>query len=93
MNPTNTGNELGCSGRISSSCPTSDTRRVDPVTNPAISHERGKDRQVVHIRCLFFPPDTLFISPSQWGYACYCHYNQSINDLLYQRQTRKSETI
>jgi hypothetical protein len=35
-----------CSGRMSSSCSTRDTRRVDLVTNPLISHERGKDREV-----------------------------------------------
>ena len=38
--------ELRCSGRVSSSCSTSDTRRVNLVTNPVISHERGKDREV-----------------------------------------------
>ena len=31
---------------MSSSCSTRDTRRVDLVTNPLISHERGKDREV-----------------------------------------------
>ena len=41
-----TGGELMCSGRISSSCSTSDTRRVNLVTNPVISHERGNDREV-----------------------------------------------
>ena len=35
-----TGSELRCSGRVSSSCSTSDTRRVNLVTNPVISHER-----------------------------------------------------
>jgi hypothetical protein len=35
-----------CSGMVSSSCSTSDTRRVNLVTNPVISHERGKDREV-----------------------------------------------
>ena len=39
-----------CSGRVSSSCPTSVTRRVTLVRNPAISQERGKDRVVEHIR-------------------------------------------
>jgi hypothetical protein len=38
--------QLGCSGRVSSSCSTSDTRRVNLVTNPLISHERGNDREV-----------------------------------------------
>jgi hypothetical protein len=31
----------------SSSCSTSGTRRVSLVTNPVISHERGKDREVL----------------------------------------------
>ena len=37
--PTNTGN-------VSSSWSTSETRRVNLVTNPVINHERGKDREV-----------------------------------------------
>ena len=32
-----TGGELRCSGRVSSSCSTSGTRRVNLVTNPEIS--------------------------------------------------------
>ena len=38
--------ELKCSGRVSSSCSTSGTRHVNLVTNPVISHEWGKDREV-----------------------------------------------
>ena len=38
--------ELRCSGRVSSSCSTSGTRRVNLVTNPLISREWGKDREV-----------------------------------------------
>jgi hypothetical protein len=34
-----TGGELRCSGRVSSSCSTSGTRRVNLVTYPLISHE------------------------------------------------------
>ena len=34
-----------CSGMVSSSCSTSDTRRVNLVTNPVISHERGKEEE------------------------------------------------
>ena len=37
--PLKTGGELRCSGRPNSSCPTSETRRVNLVTNPEISHE------------------------------------------------------
>ena len=36
-----------CSGMVSSSCSTSDTRCVNLVTNPVISHERGKNREVL----------------------------------------------
>jgi hypothetical protein len=41
--------ELRCSGRVSSSCSTSGTRRVNLVTNPVISHEWGKDQEVFAI--------------------------------------------
>ena len=44
--PLKTGGELRCSGRISSPCSTSDTHRVNLVTNPVISHERGKDQEM-----------------------------------------------
>ena len=44
--PLKTGGELRCSGRVSSSCFTSDTRRVNLVTNPVISYERGNNREV-----------------------------------------------
>ena len=45
----NPGSELRCSGRVNSSCSTSDTRRVNLVTNPMTSHERVKDREVLTI--------------------------------------------
>ena len=41
-----TGGELRCFGRVSSSCSISGTRRVNLVTNPVISREWGKDREV-----------------------------------------------
>jgi hypothetical protein len=44
--PLKTGGELKCSGRVSSSSSTSGTRRVNLVTNPVISHEWWKDREV-----------------------------------------------
>ena len=44
--PVKVGGELMCSGRVSSSCFTSGTRRVNLVTNPVISREWGKDREV-----------------------------------------------
>jgi len=37
--PLKTGSELRCSGRVSSSCCTSGTRRANLVTNPVISRE------------------------------------------------------
>jgi len=47
--PLKTGGELRCSGRVSSSCSTSDTRRFNLVTDPMISHERGKVFVVLHL--------------------------------------------
>jgi hypothetical protein len=44
--PLKTGGERKYSGRVSSSCSTSGTRRVNLVTNPVISREWGKDREV-----------------------------------------------
>ena len=44
--PLKTRGELRCSVRVSSFCSTSDTRRVNLVTNPVVSHEWGKDREV-----------------------------------------------
>jgi IS5 family transposase len=37
--PLKTGDELRCSGRVSSACSTSGTRRVNLVTNLVISHK------------------------------------------------------
>ena len=53
-NPLKTGGELRSSGRVSSSCSISDTRRVNLVTNPVISHEWGKDREVLTTSCPSF---------------------------------------
>jgi hypothetical protein len=44
--PLKTWCELICSRRVSSSCSTSDTRRVNPGTNPAISNGWGKNLEV-----------------------------------------------
>jgi hypothetical protein len=41
-----TGGELRRSGMVNSSSTTSDTRRVNLVANPVISHESGKNREV-----------------------------------------------
>jgi hypothetical protein len=45
--PLKSEDQLGCSRRVSSSCSTSDTSRVNLVTNPVISHEYGKNRDVL----------------------------------------------
>jgi hypothetical protein len=52
--PTKTGGKLRCSGRVSSSCSTSDTRRVNLVTNPVKSNELEKDREVLTTSCPSF---------------------------------------
>jgi hypothetical protein len=45
--PLKTGDEPRCFGRVCSSCSISGTRRrVNLVTNPVISHQWGKDREV-----------------------------------------------
>ena len=53
--------QLRCSGRVSSSCFTSDTCRVNLVTNPMIRHERGKDQEVFTTSgtCTCFQPEAL----------------------------------
>jgi hypothetical protein len=45
--PLKTGGEIRCSRMVSSSSSTSDTLRVNLITNPVINHERGKDREVL----------------------------------------------
>ena len=44
--PLKPGGELRCFGRVGSSCSTSGTSHVNLLTNPVISHEWGKDREV-----------------------------------------------
>ena len=53
-NPLRIEGELMCSGRVNSSCSTSDTRPVNLVTNPVISHEWGKNRKVFTTSCPSF---------------------------------------
>ena len=45
--PLQMGGEIMCSARVGSSCSSSDTRCVNLVTNPVISHECGKNREVL----------------------------------------------
>ena len=47
--------ELRCSTRVSKSCYASGTRRVTLVTNTVISHELGKDREVLTTSVLLKP--------------------------------------
>jgi hypothetical protein len=42
-----TGSELGCSGRVGSSCSISGTRRITLATNTVINHEWGTDKEVL----------------------------------------------
>ena len=44
------GGELRCSGRVNSSCSTSGARRVNLYTNPVISHEWEKNRELLTTR-------------------------------------------
>ena len=44
--PLANGVRLMCSGRVSSSCSTSGSRRVTLAKNPVVSHEQGKDQKV-----------------------------------------------
>ena len=75
--------ELGCFGRVSSSCSTSGTRRINLVTN-LISHEWGKGREVFttggtylwsFVTKIFrtaFEGITCFSSPDRKSYKMYC---------------------
>jgi hypothetical protein len=76
--PLITRDELGCSRRVGSFFSTSDTRRVNLVSNPVLSHEWGKDRWNISVvicftfvllyfawslRCLFFFALRILITP------------------------------
>jgi hypothetical protein len=55
----NTGGELRCSGRVSSSCSISGTRRVNLVTNPVISREDypfgSLSKLIQHVHHMYYP--------------------------------------
>ena len=57
--PLKTGGELRYSGRVGSSCSTSGTRHVNLVTNPVISREWGKDREIFEVMTSILPKGTL----------------------------------
>ena len=46
-NPIETGGERKCSGGVNSSCSISGTRSDNLLTNPVMSHECGKDRELL----------------------------------------------
>ena len=60
-----------CSGRVSSSCSNSGTRRVNLVTNPMISLAWGKDRQNV-IKCSVI--STTYVSPVVFWNISFFYY-------------------
>ena len=63
--PLKTGDELRCSGRVSSSCSTSDTCRVNLVTNPVITlHEVQYDQK--------FTTNTITIITLYYMSICIC---------------------
>jgi hypothetical protein len=68
-----TGGELGCSGRVGSSCTTSDTRRVTLVTNPVISHAWGKNQTLVITVCSNFVCCAVcsWLCSRTWDYTCF----------------------
>ena len=65
-----TGREIRWSGRVGSSYSTRDTRRINLVTNPVISHERGKDREV-------FATSGTYL----WSYALLVQYCDFVLDI------------
>jgi hypothetical protein len=52
--PLKTGCELRCSGRVSSSCSTSGTHRINLVTNPVISHVYTENMLELFWQCCIF---------------------------------------
>ena len=52
--PLKTGDELRCSGRVSSSCSTSGTHRINLVTNPVISHVYTENMVELFRQCWIF---------------------------------------
>jgi hypothetical protein len=67
MNLTKHWGEPRCSGRVSSSCSTSDTRRVTLITNPVISHERGKEREVPTDKINVICAKYILFSPQEYS--------------------------
>jgi len=57
--PLKIGGELRCSGRVNSSCSTSDARRVNLVTNSVISHEWVQDNMYTAL-CYSWHQDMIY---------------------------------
>ena len=72
-NPLRYHGDLRCSGRVISSCSTSSTRRVAPVSNPVIRHEWGKDREVLTTSRTY-----------QWSFVTHIFRNSKVHLLDYQ---------
>ena len=93
-----TRSELRCSGRVSSSCSTSGTRRVNLVTNSVINHEWGKDREVFTTSETYprlFARQTFHMLYC-WHlllYLCYVQYYIYIPCSMYMQQCIKSLII
>ena len=83
--PLKTGGELMCSGRVSSSWSTSDTHRVNLVTNPVISHERGKNREVLSTIHLGKDTDLLIF--------VLFHFDLDSNDIYFKSMRNSSTTM
>jgi hypothetical protein len=85
--PLKPGGELRCSGRISSSCSTSGTRRGNIVTQPVISREWEKEVLYVYFvdRCLSF-----FF----WPLCCLFFFDMRIliAPLVYSNSSNESST-
>jgi hypothetical protein len=66
--PLKNGNELRCSGRVSSSCSTSGTHHVTLVTNLVITHEWGKnDFNYIWDNSILLDILTCFTATIFWG--------------------------
>ena len=78
--PLKTGTELRCFGRVSSYCSTSDTRRVNLVTNSVISHDWGKVREVLTTSGTY-PWSFLTLHSDQPGHGDYRKTFEVTNDM------------
>jgi len=80
-----TGDDLRCSERISSSWSTSDTHRVNLVTHPVISHEWGKNWEVLSTIHLGKDTDLLIFF--------LFHFDLDSNDIYFKSMRNSSTTM